>query len=433
MSLSRREFLGSSAAAVVAASTLRQRAIGANDRIRIGVAGIRGRGSSVAGGLAAVGDHVEIAGICDIDTEILDDRAARLKDMTGKEPKKYVDMRDMIADDEIDVVAFGTPNHWHSLGTMWGIEAGKDVFVEKPLSHNIWEGRQIVEAVKDKDVIVQHGTQRRSSRRWIRAMQRMKEGVIGDIYMGRGICFRERDSVGFEPIGDPPDNVNWTLFQGPQTEIPFHGNYVHYNWHWFWAFGNGEIGNQGVHQTDIGMWGMDRGLPVRVYSAGGRYGYDDQAETPNTQTSVFTFADGAKFVFDVRGRYSYNEEGMNVANYFFGSDGYMAEQTFYDKNDNEIPDEDEDAIAAVEEITTGSHYEDFINAVISRDKSKIHGTAMDGHISSALCHMANIAYQLERELVFDPASELFVNDEEANNHFMRKRQYRPGFEVTAYT
>ncbi len=433
MDLTRRQFLGSSAAAAMTAGVVSRKVLGANDRIRIGVAGVRGRGNSVAGGLNAVDDNVEIAALCDIDANILENRANEWEENTGSRPTTYRDMRDLMADDSIDVVAFGTPNHWHSLGTMWGIENGKDVFVEKPMSHNIWEGRQIVEAVKDRDVIVQHGTQRRSDRRWIRSMERMRDGVIGDIYMGRAICFRHRHSIGFEPITEPPDHIDWTLFQGPSQERAYHGNYVHYNWHWFFEYGNGEVGNQGVHQTDIGMWGMNKGLPVRVYSAGGRYGYEDQAETPNTQTSVFTFADGTKFVFDVRGRYTYHEEGMNVANYFFGSDGYMAERDFYDTDGNEIDDEDSDAIDAVAEISTGNHYQDFINAVRSRDKSMIHGTALDGHISSTICHMANISYQLQRELVFDPASELFVDDDEANSHLMRKREYRPGFEVTAYT
>jgi len=436
MDVSRRQFLGTSAAAVFVAGSMGRNVWGANDRVRIGVAGIRGRGNSVAGGLNQV-DGTEIVALCDIDRNILEDRADEWEERNdGARPAAYEDIRDMIADDSVDVIALGTPNHWHSLPTMWGIEAGKDVFVEKPMSHNVWEGRQIVEAVKDKDVIVQHGTQRRSSRRWIRAMERMREGVIGDVYMGRGICFRERNSIGFEPISDPPDHINWTLFQGPVPEMAYHDNYVHYNWHWFFEFGNGEIGNQGVHQTDIGIWGIGKGLPTRVFSEGGRYGYEDQATTPNTQTSVFMWPDDTKFVFDVRGRYSFHEEGNNVANSFFGSDGWMMEGTFYDTDNNEIPDEGSEAEEAEEriaELTTGNHYEDFINAVRSRRKEDIHGTALDGHESSCICHLANISYQLKRELTFDPASELFVNDEEANNHFMRRREYRPGFEVTSYT
>ncbi len=433
MEVTRRQFLGSSAAAVVAAGTMANgKVFGANDNIRVACVGIRGRGGSHIGAFTTLPGS-EVVALCDADRKVLEKRAAQVQENTGKRPKTYVDMRDVMADDTIDVVTFATPNHWHSLGTIWACQAGKDVYVEKPLSHNIWEGRKLVEAAEKYGRIVQHGTQRRSDRGWIRAIQRMRDGEIGDIYMARALCYKRRNSIGFGEPMDPPANLDWDLWQGPAPARQYmdypnkegdRGIWVHYNWHWFWDFGNGDIGNQGVHQMDVAVWGMNKGLPVEVYSQGGRYTYEDQAETPNTLVSTMTYADGAMTVFEVRGRYTNDEEGVRIGNLFYGSEGHLAERKLFDKEGKEMPDPNPDA---ANELSTGNCFENFLNAVRSRRLADVHGNALDGHIGAAHCHLANIAYRTDRRLEFDPEKERFTNSREANKLLTRK--YRKPFEV----
>jgi len=423
MPLTRRQFLGSSAAAVIAAGTVAKgKVFGANDKIRVACIGLHGQGGSHVNGFMS--DESEVVALCDVDEKVLDKRVLQVKQKTDKRPKTFKDMRDLFADDSIDAVSFATPNHWHTLGAIWACQAGKDVYVEKPLSHDVWEGRQLAAAAAQYDRIVQHGTQRRSDPRWVRAIQRMRAGVIGDIYMARGLCYKNRDSIGFKEPTQPPASLDWELWQGPAPEQPFTENYVHYNWHWFWLYGNGDIGNQGVHQMDVGIWGMNKGLPVKVQAVGGRYTYEDQGETPNTMVATYTYADGTLFVFEVRGRATNDEGGVKIGNLFYGSEGYMAEGTFYDKKGQEIPDSGEGG----DPITVdGDHYATFLRAVRSRKHEDMAATALEGHISSAHCHLGNIAYRVGEQLEFDPENERFKGSREANKYLTRK--YRPGFEV----
>jgi len=426
MNFTRRQFLGATASAVVIAGTVgRGKVLGANERIRVGCIGIHGRGSSHIDGFSDLPDS-EVVALCDVDAKVLDERAAELEKKTGKKPKLFRDMRDLFADKDIDAVSFATPNHWHSLGSVWACQAGKDVYVEKPLSHEVWEGRQLVAAAEKYKRVVMHGTQRRSERDWVRAMQRMKEGVIGDVYMARALCFKNRDSIGTDAPKPPPANLDWTLWQGPAKDEPYCDLYVHYNWHWFWNYGNGDLGNQGVHQMDVATWGMDKGLPIRVASMGGRFGYKDQGETANTQVCTFSYVDGTMLVFEVRGRATNDESGARVGNLFYGSNGYMVEKKFFDKNNKEIPDEK----GVGEDIKAGgNHYATFINAVHTRKPEDNPAPALIGHISAAHCHLGNIAYRLGVTLDFDPARETFTcaNAEYANK--LLKREYRQGFEV----
>ncbi|HEO69774.1 MAG TPA: Gfo/Idh/MocA family oxidoreductase [Candidatus Hydrogenedentes bacterium] len=405
MSVTRRQFLGRSAAAVLVAGTMtRGKVFGANDRIRVGVVGIHGRGGSHIDGFSGLDDS-EVVALCDCDRNVLAARAKQLEERCGKKPKTYVDMRELIADGEIDAVSFATPNHWHTLGTVWACEAGKDVYVEKPLSHEVWEGRQLVAAAKRWNRIVQHGTQRRNA-------------------IGEGVEM------------EPPEHLDWTLWQGPATERPYkdypnkqgdEGFYVHYNWHWCWHYGNGDIGNQGVHQMDVALWGLDKGFPTRVVSMGGRYGYEDGGETANTQVSTFQYADGTMLVFEVRGRYTNNEAGAMVGNLFYGSEGYMVEDKLYDKNGKQLPDPEEKSLSEVG--VDGNHFYSFVKAVQSRNQDDVQGTALDGHLSSAHCHLANISYRIGRELHFDPKTERFVGEGATEGNELLRRACRAGFEV----
>lgn len=424
MEMSRRRFLGSSAAAVMTAGVMgRGTVFGANDRIRIACVGINGRGESHIQGFSDQPGS-EVVALCDVDRKVLEGRAAAFEKNTGKKPKTYVDMRDLFADDGIDAVTFATPNHWHSLGAIWACQAGKDVYVEKPMSHNVFEGRQLVEVAKQSGRVVMVGTQRRTEKDWNRAIQRLREGVIGDLYMARALCFKNRDSIGIQPDGTPPDTLDWNLWQGPAAERAYNPNYVHYNWHWFWAYGNGDMGNQGVHQMDVALWGLGQRWPVRVGCMGGRYTYEDQGETPNTQVATFQYDDGTMLVFEVRGRATNDELGARVGNLFYGSGGYMVDTRFFDKDNKEIPDTE-----AKEIDLENSHWAQFLKAVRSRKPEDNTALPESGHCSAAHCHLANVAYRVGSQLQFDGAAEQFTGANAGDANALLSRNYRAGFEV----
>ncbi|MCL6506753.1 MAG: Gfo/Idh/MocA family oxidoreductase, partial [Bryobacteraceae bacterium] len=323
----------------------------------------------------------------------------------------------------IQAVVIATTNHWHALAAIWAMQAGKDVYVEKPVSHNFFEGEQIVKAARKYGRIVQGGTQRRSMGRFRKAVQLLREGAIGDVYLGKWFFPGRRDSIGFKPAEPPPSWLNWDLWLGPAPEQPYHANLVHYNWHWFWDFGNGELGNNGIHLVDISRWGMNKELPVRIHSWGGRFGYQDQAQTPNTQTVTWQYADGTAIIGEIRGLYTTEPMSWD----FFGTKGHMHifadgrfEVTLGRKQQPEPP---------VEPLPEVSHYTNFIEAVRRRDPSLLHAEIRETHLSTALCHLGNIAYRLGRELRFDPVAGRFVGDPEADK--LLTRMYRSPYVVPA--
>jgi predicted dehydrogenase len=242
----------------------------------------------------------------------------------GARPKLYTDLRQLLEDKAVDAVSTATPNHWHALLTIWACQAGKDVYVEKPACWSFEEGEKMIEAARKYNRIVQVGHQTRSDPVTRLAVQRAWAGEIGKIYMSRGLCYKPRGPIGFQKDTDPPPWLHWELWQGPATRRPFNPNYVHYNWHWFWNYGNGDIGNQGVHQVDIARWFLNKRYPVKVHSVGGRYGYEDQGETPNTQIATFEYEDGTLLVFEVRGLFTNDEQGAKIGNLVYGSLGYMS-------------------------------------------------------------------------------------------------------------
>lgn len=425
MSVSRRQFLGSTATAVIVAGMKATGTVwGANERVRMCVVGVRGRG----------GEHIEqwigsrnaeVVALCDVDARFLESKTGIVKKATHKTPLQYEDIRDALADERIDAISIATPNHWHALASIWACQAGKDVYVEKPLSHNVWEGRQLANAAKRFGRIVQHGTQGRHDATWLRDIKLIHDGFIGPIHMAKGFTYKtgNRQSIGFAEPKNPPTHLNWDIWQGPAQERQFCDNYHPYNWHWFWDYGNGEIGNQGVHQMDIAVWGLNKGLPRRVYSTGGRYVWRDQGETPNTQVTTFTYDDGAMLVFEVRNVGSYDEAGKATGNHFLGAEGYYVQgQGFFDYKHKPIK---------VKESLPESHgpWEDFLAAVRTRNHEGVLGDAEAGHISSAHCHLGNIAYRLGRSLEFDAATEQFVGADDANA--MLTRAYREPFAVPA--
>src|SRR3984893_17216457 len=267
-----------------------ERVFGANDRVRVAVCGLRNRGKDHLDGFAHV-PNVEVAALCDVDETVLNQRRGEVRGS----PRTVADVRRLMEDPTIDAISIATPHHWHALIAIWACQAGKDVYVEKPCSHNLWEGRQLVRAAAKYHRIVQHGTQSRSTRAQIEAIDHLHKGTFGDIYLARGLCFKRRDTIGRTPAEPVPQGVDYDLWTGPAPLKSFTRNRFHYNWHWIWETGNGDLGNQGVHQVDIARWGLGVGFPVSVAAMGGHFMFDDDQETPNTLNATFYFeADGGK-------------------------------------------------------------------------------------------------------------------------------------------
>jgi predicted dehydrogenase len=380
------------------------RARGANDDIRVAVVGIKGRGGSHIGNFDDM-DDVRVAALCDVDRNVLEQRAKRFKDR-NEEVDKYVDIRKLLENKNIDAISIATTNHWHSLATIWACQAGKDVYVEKPCSHNIFEGRKCVEAAKKYKRIVQHGTQSRSSSSWARKVAAIASGKYGKLLVSKAWASKNgsgRWSIGFKPIKEPPENLDFNIWLGPAKEQPYHENIVHYNWHWFWDFGNGEIGNQGVHQMDIARWAIPGGvLPKSAISMGGRWvnsteghpPYTDQAQTPNCQLTIMDFG-GPLLVFEViglvdRAGVDGKKYPKKVGNEFYLEEGVIKGDKFYPKGSNKA----EPLVDVDVDMGPGGIFENFIHCMRTRKHSDLHADITEAHLSSACCHLGNISYRL---------------------------------------
>jgi len=408
---------------------------GANDRIRVAVVGVRGRGRDHVTGMAKA-NNVQVAAVCDIDQANVERAQAMTVSLGQAKPEGVSDLRKLLENKSIDAVMIATCNHWHALAAIWACQAGKDVYVEKPACHNIFEGRKMVEAARKYNRIVQCGMQSRSIAHKQEAIRLLREGVIGNVYMAKGLCFKRRVSIGRSPDGPVPAGVNYDMWLGPAPLRPFNPNRFHYNWHWFWDYGNGDIGNQGVHELDVARWGLHQtGLPSSVFSDGGKFVYDDDQETPNTQLATFNYGK-LRLVFEVRGLLTHSEgsiprEGGNsIGNIFYGSEGYLSVdstgyQVFLGEKHERVKD-----VKAKEGIwDTQPHFDNFIAAVRTRKASDLNADIEEGHQSAALCHLANISFLLGRKLKVDPAKENFGADGEANA--MLTRRYRAPYVVSA--
>jgi predicted dehydrogenase len=440
--INRRDFIKSSAEAAAVGSlgfNIKTRAGSPNDTIRVAVVGVRGQGNSHIREYMRM-ENVEIAALCDVDESQLKLRSGEVEKSKNKKPAEFVDIRKLLEDKSIDVISIATPNHWHSLMGIWACQAGKDVYIEKPCSHTFWEGKQLVAAARKYNRIVQHGTNSRSTPALREAMQKMKEGVIGEVYMSRGLCFKWRDTIKKTQDGEVPAGVDYDLWLGPAPKRPFNPNRFHYNWHWNWDYGNGDIGNQGIHEMDICRWGLGVTLPEKVCSMGGHFMFADDQQTPNTQISTLEFNKGGKkvmLVFEVRHWMTNNEAGIGqrrdekglvtdsncIGNVFYGSEGYLAIEgynsykTFLGKKQEPGPSRRE----------SSSNWVNFIQAVRSRKREDLNAEIEEGHLSSALVHLSNISYRLGRSIDFDPVKEEVVNDPDATA--MLRRKYRRPFVV----
>ncbi|MEM9701113.1 MAG: Gfo/Idh/MocA family oxidoreductase [Planctomycetota bacterium] len=477
---SRRSFLAASAAAggglLLAGTTASGAVWGANDRVRLAVIGLNGRGKAHLSGFMGQ-KNVEIAYVVDPDEKVL---AKCLKGLEGKAAAKNVkgvaDLRSVLDDPSVDAVSIATPNHWHSLMTIWSAQAGKHVYVEKPMSHDIAEGRVAVEAQKKYGVVVQHGTQRRSNSGIAGLHEALHEGRLPRLKIAYGYCCKPRGGIGVSKPKAPPKNLDWNLWKGPADLDAYHDNFVHYDWHWFWPTGNGDLNNQGTHQLDVARWAIDpdQTHPIRTMAVGGRFQWDDQGETPNTMFSVAEYPNGQLVMFDVRNvnydgyqRQVYNEYYLEDGSKIVGEGNYKIIRPGSDKAEPlPLPDG---------KVTPGGNWGSFISAVRAGDPTMANGDALDAHYGCVLGHVMNNSYRLgepapvdaiefpagdaaehfgrlhavmrdgvglaESEmryqvgptLEFDPQAERFVGDRAAEANRLLQDPQRKGFEIPSVT
>jgi predicted dehydrogenase len=396
------------------------RVIGANDTIRIGVAGINGRGGSHIDEYTRM-KNVEVSYLIDPDSSLFASRTKSVKDRAGNTPKCVQDVRQALDDKNLDAVSVATCNHWHSLIGIWACLAGKDAYIEKPISHNVFEGRQLVEAAKKNGSVVQHGTQQRSSEGRAREMAAIQSGKYGKLLVSKGYCCKPRWSIGTKPIEKPPATLDYNIWLGPAPEQPFHRNLVHYNWHWFWDFGNGDIGNQGVHEMDVARWAIkDATLPSRVWSLGGRFLPDgkDQGQTPNMQLAVLEFGD-VLLIFETRGLVGKpGAPKQNVSNEFYTTEGMIRDGKFYPKNGGSP----EDVEGGEARVAPGGAFGAFIAAMRSRKPEDINCDAEVGHYSSALCHLSNASYRLGEPQPFNKQTKTIGDNKQVVEAFQNLRE-----------
>ena len=450
---SRRFFLG---AVTAAAAT---RVWGANDKINVAIIGLGGRGTNHLNAYPRLPD-ARVAGLCDIDQAARERAQATLQKIaSGEKAKEFEDMREAFADPGIDAVSIATPNHWHALATIWACQAGKDVYSEKPACYNIYEGLRMVQVANETKRMVQIGSQHRSMPFKIRAMQAMQGGLIGKIYMAKGLCFKRRQSIGHKEDSPVPPGVNWDLFLGPAPLRPFNELRFKYNWHWFWDTGNGDIGNQGVHEIGLCRWALgDPEWPKSAFASGGKYVYDDDQETPNTLLASYDYG-GREIVFEVRGILTGGEgtpvrrgggrggragtpagppaagnanpastpNNVTIGNLFYGSEGWasMDDQGFqaYKGESSELVMEERPERGPGSDGTS-LHMENFLAACRSRNVKDLHDPISNAHFSAGLCHLANVSYRTGHKLNLGPGPR-FTGDAEADKLITRQPYRKP--------
>jgi predicted dehydrogenase len=427
--LSRREFLEQSmfaAAAAAAAGSAttafaeeQPASTSANERLSVAVIGVKGRGTSHLGAFAGRGD-TEVTYICDADEKIGQGRCEEVASRQDRRPTFVRDMREIFNDPNVDIVTTATPNHWHALTSIWAIQAGKDVYVEKPVSHNVSEGRRIVEAARKHGKICQTGTQSRSNPGMREAMAFLHAGGIGNVTLARGLCYKGRGSIGPRGEYQVQTEVDYNLWSGPAPILPLTRPNLHYDWHWIWAYGNGDLGNQGIHQMDLARWGLGVDtLGTSVVSYGGRFGYEDAGETANTQISIHGYGDKT-LVFEVRGLATEDLKGAKVGVIYYGSDGYLVVGSY---NGGAAFDTAGNMIKQFDGGGDDHHFANFLAAVRSRKHEDLTADILDGHLSSALCHLGNISYRLGSPLAAAEVKSKLEGNDEALETFDRFAQH----------
>ena len=404
-----------------------------NETINVAVAGIRSRGGYYYGGTGHAANFTKINNskvtvICDADENLFPQAIADIEKLGGDKPQTVVDYRELLDDNGIDAIAISTPDYWHALQSIWACQAGKDVYLEKPISYTVEEGRKMVEAARKYNRIVQVGTQYRSSQIVQKAIQAIHDGIVGEVYMGRGVVFGHRPSIGRVADSPVPDGVNWDLYRGPAPMIPFNKNHFHYNWHWYWDTSTSEFGNNGVHVMDELRWGMKKDEhPVKISSCGGFYVWDSDQEIPNFQTGTLEFADGKIMVIEVRSLFTNYEEGSTTGCFFYGSEGWMhltgdGYEVYHGPKNEPGPKVRKSDLEQTEfeKADIEYHFVNFLEGMRSRNSKDLNADIEQGHMSTSMMLIGNIAYRTGRKLIFDGKSEKFVNDKEADAYLTRE-------------
>jgi predicted dehydrogenase len=439
----RRSFLSRAGSTAVAATTLRTARAqdSPNDRINVAVIGFHSRGMDHIRSYARV-PNVRVAALCDVDERLFPPAVAEVERLTGHRPITEYDMRRLLDRKDIDAVSIATPDYWHALQTIWACQAGKDVYVEKPVSFTVVEGRRMIEAARKYKRIVQAGTNLRSEPQIRAAMRVLNDGKLGKVYRASCDFSKPRASIGRQKEAPVPEGVHWDLFLGPSPYRPFTLNRFHYGWHYFWETGPSEAGNIGVHNLDVCRWGLGKSVhPVKIHCAGGFYVWDSEQQTPNLQVGTLEYADGSLINFEVTTLYAPARNGGMT---FYTSEGYMASADGWKAFRGQMTPRNRPHPAGVDEAnmsasfprasyTPGpnidpateaqtSHFENFIAAVRSRKVDDLHCDIAEGHLSTTLAHLATISYRLGRKLTFNPGTETITGDAEANQ--LLTRQYR---------
>ena len=423
----RRKFLQQSAAIATALQTHQANAIQSKSTIPMALIGCGGQGTNLMLSFAKI-PGVEIQYLCDPDPKQSSAAASKLIKAGHKSPKIVSDLRKILDKPEIQAVIVATPDHWHAPSAILACEAGKHVYVEKPCSHNIKEGRLLVESAARNQRLVQHGTQSRSMPLIRHAIHHLHQGIIGNVLFAKAFNIQKRSDIGHSKPSSPPQGFDYDLWTGPAPSVPFQSNCHHYTWHWWYNFGTGDMGNDGVHELDIARWGLGMNShPDRISAIGGKYYFDDDQQFPDTQNVLFEYNSGEKvgqtrqLMFEMRIWSPYSpEEGIDNGNLFYGTEGYMLLSKkgvvkTYDRKGKQIQ-------LAGQAQDHPSHQSDFLNAI--RSATPLSAPIEIGHISASLCHLGNIATRLGRSLHFNPASESFQNDPQAD--LLLTRKYRDG-------
>jgi predicted dehydrogenase len=414
MTLNRRTFIHSSLA--LPALTFRGAADKPNKKVVIGVLGARIRGPQLIKGFTAF-DDVEVAYVCDPDLRLIPKALEALPEKHKRKPKAVQDMRDVFKDKDVDAVVVATPDHWHALATVWACQAGKHVYCEKPISHNVVEGRRMIEAARKYERVVQVGTQRRSSDALAKAAEYVREGKLGKIPFARAWIAGNRKTIGKKKDSEVPDKVDYDLWLGPAPKRPFNINHFHYEWHWFWDYGTGEIGNNGIHGLDMVRWLLDLDAPKRVFSGGGVLFFDDDRETPDTQTVTYEF-DKCNVVWEHR---IWAKTG--VRNESFGIELVGEKGTLFSDGRTWRVENGPEMAVKTSNNYDRAHIRNFLDCVA--DGKKPNADVEVGHKSTRWCHLGNIAQRLGRAIKFNSKTESIEGDDEANK--LLGRTYRKGF------
>jgi len=390
------------------------------DRIGMAVIGLHGRGTDAHVDAWSYNDNVEVVAICDVDEAQYAKAQNKLAERGRPVAKTYQDLRKLFEDKDVQAVSIATPNHWHTLAGVWAMQSGRDVYVEKPVSHNVSEGRRLEQARVKYNRVCQGGTQSRSNKACQQAMKYIQDGSIGTVLLSRGLCYKRRKTIGHIEDTSPPATLAYDTWLGPAPERAFNKNRFLYEWHWNFDYGNGDIGNQGVHQMDIARWALAKTLPTSVVGLGGRFGYQDDGNTPNTMVSLMDFGD-SKLMFEVRGLDTPGVPGIGVTvgNIVYGTEGFVAITADYGKaaafnNKGELIKQFKGG---------GDHFSNFAEAVKSRKQSDLNAPVLEGHYSAALCHLSNISYRLGEPMPLGTRSKAAIDDMDLAEAFGRFEEH----------